>query len=29
MPLAPTFWGKLFGMAEDKFGMIWQLSLEA
>jgi PhnB protein len=29
MPLSETFWSKAFGMVKDKFGIVWQLSLEA
>ena len=25
MPLAPTFWSKLFGMVTDKYGIRWML----
>jgi PhnB protein len=28
MPLAQTFWSGLFGMVQDKFGIIWLLSLD-
>lgn len=28
MPLAQTFWSKLYGMVRDQFGVIWQISLE-
>lgn len=27
MPLAPTFWGPLFGMCKDKFGVGWMVAL--
>jgi PhnB protein len=23
-PIAPTFWGSLFGLTKDRFGVIWQ-----
>ena len=26
MELAPTFWSELYGMLEDHYGIIWQLS---
>jgi len=29
MELAPTFFSELFAMVEDKFGIIWQLSMNA
>jgi len=28
MPLAPYFWGSLFGMCKDQFGISWMLSSE-
>nr|WP_275984092.1 VOC family protein [Paenibacillus hamazuiensis] len=28
-PLAPAFWGTLFGQLEDKFGVSWMISTEA
>lgn len=28
MPLAPTFWGPLFGMLTDKFGINWMFNLD-
>ena len=27
MPLAPSFWGGLFGMVTDKYGMSWMVSV--
>ena len=29
MPLAKTFWSPCFGMAEDRFGIGWMVSVEA
>lgn len=29
MPLEPTFWSPLFGSLTDKFGIIWQLDVDA
>jgi PhnB protein len=29
MPLAKTFWSPCFGMAEDRFGVGWMVSVEA
>jgi PhnB protein len=28
MELQQTFWSKLYGMVQDKFGIIWQISME-
>ncbi len=28
-PLKPQFWGALFGVIEDKFGVLWQVTTEA
>jgi PhnB protein len=28
-PLKPAFWGSLFGMVEDKFGINWMISTES
>ncbi|MCB0699609.1 MAG: VOC family protein [Chitinophagales bacterium] len=28
MPLAPSFWGALFGMCTDKYGVSWMVSCE-
>lgn len=28
MPLAPTFWGPMYGMLVDQFGICWQFNLE-
>jgi PhnB protein len=28
MPLEKTFWSELYGMVQDKYGVIWQLSLD-
>lgn len=28
MPLASTFWAKVFGILEDKFGLQWMVSLD-
>jgi len=27
LPLAPSFWGGLFGMVKDKYGMSWMISV--
>ncbi|MGL5383857.1 MAG: VOC family protein [Culicoidibacterales bacterium] len=27
MPLAPTFWGPMYGMLVDRFGICWQFNL--
>lgn len=29
MELQETFWSKAFGMVKDKFGVLWQISLES
>lgn len=29
MPLAPTFWGPMYGMLVDRFGICWQFNLES
>ncbi len=29
MPLEKTFWSELYGMVQDKYGIIWQLSFDA
>jgi len=28
MPLAKTFWAKLFGMVADRFGVLWMIAVE-
>ncbi|WP_139997531.1 VOC family protein [Paenibacillus paridis] len=28
-PLAPAFWGSLFGIVEDKFGILWMITTAA
>ncbi|OOC63544.1 VOC family protein [Paenibacillus ihbetae] len=28
-PLKPQFWGALFGVIEDKYGVLWQVTTEA
>ncbi|MDF2669082.1 MAG: hypothetical protein K0R67_1388 [Paenibacillus sp.] len=28
-PLKPAFWGTLFGLLEDKFGVFWMITTEA
>ena len=29
MPLGQTFWARLFGMVEDRFGVTWMVNVEA